>query len=106
MFSILLLIFEEDFQTFIKFDWNANKLRSIEYQNFFTKVSNAIMVPLAALLNYLYGPNKLIDKRQDKLLDYEKALNTLETKKNDPYSISATQKEVNYVQFNIYFSRK
>jgi len=39
-----------------------------------TQVESDVLRPLAILLQMLHGPNKVIKKRRDKLLDYDSAM--------------------------------
>ena len=73
-------------------DQFSNATRSIEFQKLVSKVMPNVLQPLSTLINVYSGPNKLIEKRSDKLLDYEGALSDLELKKTN--NIGPSTKEV------------
>ncbi len=83
----------DEFQTFSKMDQFSNATRSIEFQKLIKKIMPCVLTPLSTLINIYNGPNKLIEKRNDKLLDYEGALSDLELKKSN--NIGPSTKEVN-----------
>lgn len=95
IFGDLVYMFDDDFKTFAMLDSSSNSIRSIKYQLYADKVNKTVTAPLRLLLNYLNGPNKLIQKRYDKLLDYESALTDLETK--SPLSSTSGLKEVIHI---------
>ena len=81
IFTTLLTIFKDDeFKTFSKFDSTANTIRSVKYHTFASKAMKYVLTPLITLLACFNGPNKLIEKRQHKLLDYEAAISDVELK--------------------------
>ena len=89
----MAIIFEDDlFETFNKFERSANLKRSVDFQNYVDKLIPNVLQPLKMLINMFSGPLKLIDKRLDKLLDYEGALSELELKQTN--DVSSNCKEV------------
>ena len=92
IFDDLLKMFIDEFQTFSKMDQFSNATRSIEFQKLVNKIMPNVLQPLSTLINFYSGPNKLIEKRSDKLLDYEGALSDLELKKTN--NIGPSTKEV------------
>ena len=57
-------------------------MRSTKYQAFSEHIIKSVLTPLIMLETCLNGPNKLIEKRYDKLLDYESALNDIELRRS------------------------
>lgn len=92
IFDDLLKMFEDEFQTFYKMDQFSNTTRSVEFQNLVNKIMPNVLNPLNSLIGIYNGPNKLIEKRNDKLLDYEGALSDLELKNLN--NIGPSAKEV------------
>lgn len=78
MFNHLLYIFEDEFQTFIIFETASHKRSSEQFKLFSDLVKKQVLLPLISLLNYFNGPLKLINKRNDKLVDYETLLSDFE----------------------------
>lgn len=83
IFTDLLLIFDSEFQFFWQFESASNSRRSIDLIEYSQQIVQHVTSPLKALINSFTGPNKLIHKRYDKLLDYEAALSDLELKSSN-----------------------
>jgi hypothetical protein len=94
IYYTLLYVFEDDFTTFSRFEMSANSMRTSKYQTFADKVIKSVLTPLIKLESCLNGPNKLIEKRYDKLLDYESALNDIELRKSSLSPGSPLSREV------------
>lgn len=69
-----LYIFTDEFQTFVAFETSAFKRLKEDFQKYNEQIKKSIMIPLRVLINNFSGPNKLMDKRNDKLVDYEAVL--------------------------------
>ena len=76
VFTDLLFLFEDDFNTFYKFENSSNQRRSVQFQNYVNRLTKSVLNPLNGLVSFMHGPHKLISKRYDKLLDYQSALST------------------------------
>lgn len=72
---------------------NASGFRYKRYKEYAQDLVTKVSLPLENLITYLNGPNKLIDKRNDKLVDYEAALT--EVKQKNAYGPGYVPKEVN-----------
>ena len=92
----MLFIFDDDFSTFSVFEASSNKRFNADYEAFVEKVIQSVFKPLNKLFNSFAGPNKLIEKRFDKLTDHEAALNEFRTKANG--AIGNYLKEVWFVK--------
>ena len=88
-------MFTEEFDTFYKLDLFSNTTRSTEFTNHINKVVPNVLMPLKNLIDMYSGPNKLIEKRNDKLLDYEGAMSDLELKRNNNVGQSTREIEKN-----------
>jgi hypothetical protein len=69
-------------------------MRSSKYNVYSEKIMKLVLTPLIMLETCLNGPNKLIEKRYDKLLDYESALNDIELRKSSLSPGSPLSREV------------
>ncbi len=74
IYNHLLYIFDDEFQTFLQFDTAANERFKITFKNYYQSLKNSIDTSGLKLIDFFVVPNKLIDKRNDKLVDYEAVL--------------------------------
>jgi hypothetical protein len=81
--DVIQLIDVESRSFYSRLEVASNQLRSIDFLNYSKRVAALILNPLKELVNCYTGPNKLIFKRTDKLLDYESAMSDLELKTNN-----------------------
>ena len=88
--SLPALEFEDENCFFIK---KSSELRILQIKEYSQFIKRKILLGLESLVNYLVGPNKLIEKRNDKLVDYEANLYELQKLRNNNES-SYTCKEV------------
>ncbi len=80
-----MTIFENDFKVFSAYQ-NTSNLNNLEYKDYMNKLSISVLTPLNNLLNSLnLGPNKLIEKRNDKLVDYEVCISDVKLRANNGY---------------------
>jgi hypothetical protein len=87
IFTDVLQIFSDDIlKNYSHFEQSAVINRSTKLQNFLTKLHETILSPLNQLFYFMSRPNKLIQKRQDKQMDYESALSD--------YDLNTQSKEV------------
>ncbi len=85
---------EKDF--FIKI---SPEFRTIHFKEY-TQAIKKVLFGLETLISYLVGPNKLIEKRNDKLVDYEASLYELQKLRNNHES-NQSFKEVCKRLFNL-----
>jgi hypothetical protein len=83
IFEDLLNTFLDEKTMFARLEQFSNSFRSVEFQKAVNKIMPNVLNPLNTLIGLYQGPNKLIEKRNDKLLDYEGALSDLELKKTN-----------------------
>jgi hypothetical protein len=74
LFHDILFLADDSFQDFSKFEFSSNSISSLQHKEYLVKINKTILYPLNILLKTFNGPNKLIEKRADKLVDYENAL--------------------------------
>ena len=85
--SNVFQIFSDDIlKNYSHFEQSAIVNRSTKLQSYLTKVHETIMSPMNQLIFFMSRPNKLIQKRQDKQMDYESALSD--------YDLNSNSKEV------------
>ena len=75
----LTVIFEDDNIQFLSFKKSA-EFRMDRHREYTRCLSSKILINLERLLSCLIGPNKLIEKRNHKLVDYEACLSELKLK--------------------------
>ncbi|CAF0932116.1 unnamed protein product [Brachionus calyciflorus] len=91
-YNDILTLAEDEFDKYYKLDLSANHRRSKQFQEYADKMMKQVLMPVKSLINNLNGPNKLISKRNDKLLDYENALDD-ENKNQKETKLSRTKKD-------------
>ena len=74
LFHDILFLADDSFQDFSKFEISSNSISSLQHKEYLVKINRTILYPLNILIRTFNGPNKLIEKRADKLVDYENAL--------------------------------
>ena len=87
MFNHLLYIFEDEFHTFVIFETASHKRFTDQFKFFSNSIKKQIQTPLTSLINYFNGPIKLINKRNDKWVDYEASLSDYEIKSSNNSAI-------------------
>jgi hypothetical protein len=96
IFNDVLVIFDDEFQTFRVYEALSNKHLKENYSKYYDNLRKEIETPLSSLSNLFNGPNKLIDKRYDKLVDYEAVLSDYKLKS----SSGPILKEVNIFYYS------
>jgi hypothetical protein len=99
-----LALTEEDYHDFSKFEQTSDSNHSFQFQDYSSKITQIILTPLIALMKMFNGPNKLIEKRIDKLMDYESALAfQAEYKTTDNIAVGHSNKEVSLNAIHLLF---
>lgn len=78
----VLSIFVDEFQFFLPFEAMSDDRCRKDFPVYSQKIVENVSSPLKTLIYSFTGPNKLINKRYHKLLDYEAALSDVELKSN------------------------
>ncbi len=74
LFHDILFLADDSFQDLCKFESSSNSIFSLQHKEYLAKIKRTILNPLNTLIRTFNGPNKLIEKRADKLVDYENSL--------------------------------
>jgi hypothetical protein len=91
IFTDLIYIFSDDFQTFHGLETSARNMREHEFTKYYSKVAREVLTPLNALLDTYKGPNILINKRNDKLIDYEASISSYKSNTADATTSTGTR---------------
>lgn len=92
------LVFDKEMEEFVQFRVLFDKCKE-QSRNYAIQTSNSALKPVDYLVGLFAGPNLLIAKRGDKLVDYEAALSDYQTKSNN--GTTPIPKEVNLVTIRI-----
>ena len=74
------MIFDDEFQAFRVYEASSNQHLKENYSKYYDNLKKDVETPLTSLTNLFNGPNKLIDKRYDKQVDYEAVLSDYKLK--------------------------
>ncbi len=90
----------EDYEYFVRLK-NSHESRISENEVYIQCASMKILRPLEGLLKYLTVPNKLIEARKHKLIDYEASFNDMKVRYSDATGLASKEVKIFFQLENI-----